>query len=157
MDKYYQIINTEIGNLTLIEDDNNTITGVYLNMLEVKGLIEEETPLLKKLKKQLREYFAGQRKVFDIPTKQPLTPFQAEVYDLLEDVGFGYTVSYGDIAFLLNNEKAARAVGNALGRNNLLILVPCHRVLGKNSLGGFTSDIKAKEKLLKLEGSLINE
>lgn len=157
MNKYFQIMKTEIGNLTLIENHLNTITGVYLNNFSIKGLINAETPLLKQLKEQLRQYFQGERKKFDIPTSQPLTPFQAEVYDLLKEVDYGYTLTYGDVAFLLRNEKAARAVGNALGKNNLLILVPCHRVVGKDSLGGFTGGLGAKEKLLKLEGRFSNE
>lgn len=157
MDKYYQIIDTKIGKLTLIENNENTITGVYLNDAPAKGLINKETNLLKKLKQQLLEYFEGKRKEFDIRTKQPLTPFQKEVYDILKEVDYGYTLTYGDIAFLLNNVKAARAVGNALGKNKLLILVPCHRVIGKDSLGGFAAGIKAKRTLLNLEGRFSNE
>lgn len=153
MDRYYIQLNSPIGLLTLIENKDSLISGIHLNFFPDETLIKLETPLLKLLKKQLNEYFAGSRKEFTIPFKQKLTPFQKEVYDVLKDVGYGYTIEYGDIAYLLNNEKASRAVGNALGKNNILILVPCHRVLGKNSFGGFTGGIETKKKLLMLEGS----
>lgn len=156
MDKYYIKLNSPIGKLTLVESSEKVISGIYLNKDLDKSLINLETPLLAKLKKQLTEYFEGTRKDFDIPFKQKSTLFQKDVYDILKEVSYGYTVTYGDIAYLLDKEKGARAVGNALGKNNILILVPCHRVLGKNSLGGFTGGLEVKKKLLKLEGSVVN-
>lgn len=156
MDKYYIKMNSPIGLLTLIENSEKVISGIQLNKEFDGTLINLETPLLKKLNKELNEYFAGKRRDFDIPFKQKATPFQKDVYDILKEVSYGYTVTYGDIAFLLNKEKGARAVGNALGKNDILILVPCHRVLGKNSLGGFTGGIEVKKKLLKIEGSAIS-
>lgn len=157
MDKYYITYNSPIGKLMLVENRNTQISGIYLKKETSENLENLKTPLLKELEKQLNEYFEGRRKTFEIPFKQRLTPFQKEVYDVLKDVNYGYTVTYGDIAYLLNKDKGARAVGNALGRNNILILVPCHRVLGKNSLGGFTGGISIKRKLLEIEGSVFNE
>lgn len=156
MSKYYIIIKTPIGELTLSQNED-FITGVLLDEKPSNDLINEETPLLKTLKEQLLEYFAGTRKEFTVPFAQKLTPFQKEVYEVLALVPYGYTLSYGDVAYLLGKDKGARAVGNALSKNNILILVPCHRVLGKDSLGGFTSSIEAKKKLLKVEGSAISE
>ncbi len=153
MDKYYIKLKNNFGQFTLVESDDHFITGIYAEEVDVRKLILKETPLLLKLKQQLNEYFNKERKVFEIPFKQPLTPFQKEVYDVLLSVPYGYTLTYGDIAFLVGKEKGSRAVGNALGRNNLLLVVPCHRVLGKGSLGGFSSGIELKKKLLDLEGS----
>lgn len=155
MDKYYLIYNSPIGKLTLIENEEKLISGIYLNKKPDKDLINSETSLLKKLKKQLEEYFDGKREEFTIPYTQELTPFQKEVYEILEDVTYGYTISYGDIAYLLKRDGVARAVGKALSANKILILVPCHRVVGKNGLGGFSGGVKAKKKLLKIEGSEI--
>ncbi len=157
MDKYFIKLDSIIGPLTLIENNDGIISGIYLEEVDVSNLVNLETPMLKKLKDELNEYFAGKRKEFTVPFIQPLTPFQEEVYNVLKDVTYGYSLTYGDIAYLLNKEGGARAVGNALGRNNILILMPCHRVLGKNSLGGFSSGLEAKRKLLKLEGISFNE
>lgn len=152
MDKYFITVDSTIGKLILIENDKGFISGIKLNEEEPVYLTNNETPLLKKLKQELIEYFKGERKTFTVPFTQPLTPFQKEVYDILKDVPYGYTLTYGDIAFLLNKEGAARAVGNALGKNEILILMPCHRVLGKGSLGGFSSGLETKKRLLEIEG-----
>lgn len=153
MDKYYITFDSPIGKLLLVESDNKVISKVLLEEKPNETLINLKTPLLKKLKEELFEYFEGNRKEFSVPFAQELTPFQKEVYDVLAQVSYGYTLTYGDIAYLLGKEKGARAVGNALGKNNILILVPCHRVLAKGSIGGFTGGVKTKEKLLKIEGS----
>lgn len=152
MDKYFIKLDTIIGTLTLIENNEGIISGIYLEEVDTANLINNETPMLKKLKDELNEYFSGTRKEFTVPFTQPLTPFQEEVYNVLKDIPYGYSLTYGDIAYLLNKDGGARAVGNALGRNNILILMPCHRVLGKGSLGGFSSGLEPKRKLLKLEG-----
>lgn len=156
-DKYYCVLENEYGTFTLIESDDNFITGVYAEEFDVKNLIFKETKLLKELKEQLTLYFRGNLKKFTVPFNQNSTSFQKEVYDVLVQVPYGYTITYGDIAYLIGKEKGSRAVGNALGKNNLLILVPCHRVVSKTSLGGFSSGMELKEKLLKLEGVIKNE
>lgn len=157
MDKYYIKLSSEIGTLTLIENSDGIISGIYLEDVDTNNLTNKETPMLKKLKDELNEYFKGNRKEFTVPFTQPLTPFQEEVYNVLKDVGFGYSLTYGDVAYLLGKDGGARAVGNALGRNNILILMPCHRVLGQGHLGGFSSGLDAKRKLLKLEGIKFDE
>lgn len=156
-DKYYITLKNSYGKFILVEDLNGYISGIHANDFKTTNLILKETPLLKELKRQLNLYFQGKLKKFEIPFKQPGTLFEQEVYSVLAEVPFGYTVTYSDIAYLIGKEKASRAVGNALGKNDLLILVPCHRVLGKNSLGGFSSGLKLKKKLLKIEGVKINE
>ena len=112
-------------------------------------------PLLKKAVKQLDEYFAGRRKEFNLPLSMKGTAFQKKVWAALQEIPYGETRSYGDIAKAIGKPKAARAVGMANNRNPVSIIVPCHRVIGSNgSLVGYGGGLKAKEFLLKLEGTL---
>ncbi|MDR3706002.1 MAG: methylated-DNA--[protein]-cysteine S-methyltransferase [Paludibacteraceae bacterium] len=103
-------------------------------------------------KKQLEEYFAGKRKDFDLPLQPVGTNFQQAVWMALRQIPFGHTVSYGDIAQAIGNPKAARAIGQANNRNPIAIIVPCHRVIGRNGkLTGYAGGLDKKEFLLKLE------
>lgn len=103
-------------------------------------------------RQQLSEYFAGQRKAFDLPLNKTGTPFQRRVLDALEQIPYGETVSYADIAERIGQPKAVRAVGAANGRNPLPIVIPCHRVIGKSGdLTGFGGGLDTKEALLRLE------
>ncbi|MDZ7543485.1 methylated-DNA--[protein]-cysteine S-methyltransferase, partial [Clostridium perfringens] len=101
---------------------------------------------------QLTEYFEGQRKVFDFPYKMQGTDFQKKVWKALCDIPYGETRSYKDIAIVVGNPKASRAVGMANNRNRLLFVVPCHRVIGANgSLVGYAGGLEMKTTLLELE------
>lgn len=105
-----------------------------------------------KAAEQLAEYFAGQRRQFDFPFRPQGTPFQLEVLDALQRIPYGETRSYADLADELGNPKAVRAVGAANARNPLPIVIPCHRVIGKDgSLTGFGGGLVAKRFLLTLE------
>lgn len=150
MDKYYIKLPTVVGTFVLIEDDSKHISGVSLEPYDVTGLIHEETPLLNQLKQELLGYFKGTLKQFTVPIQQESTPYQQAVYDILLDVPYGYTITYGDIAFLMGN-KAYQAVGGALNKNKIMIIVPCHRVLASNGLGGFYYGPELKKQLLDLE------
>ena len=104
-------------------------------------------------KQQLSEYFAGTRKNFALPLDAKGTDFQKSVWDCLIKIPFGATVSYGEIATMLNKPKASQAVGGANGRSPISIIVPCHRVLGSNgSLTGYAGGIERKLWLLGREG-----
>jgi len=106
--------------------------------------------------RQLDEYFNGQRTHFDIPVNQEGTVFQKNVWKALMDIPFGKTVSYGDVAKVLNHPKAARAVGAANGRNKVWIIVPCHRVIGADgSLTGYAGGIDRKKWLLDHENEIV--
>lgn len=83
--------------------------------------------------------------------QQSGTAFQKSVWEILATIPYGQTYSYKEVATLLNKNNASRAVGNACEKNNLLILIPCHRVVGKHDLGGFALDLKIKQFLLDLE------
>ena len=102
--------------------------------------------------RQITEYLSGKRKKFDLPLKITGTDFQKKVYSALLDIPYGETASYGEIAARTGNPKAARAVGGACNKNPLLLVVPCHRVVGASgSLTGFAAGIETKKKLLALE------
>lgn len=131
---------------------------------ETDGVIEEITPTnapsgctspsARRLKEELDEYFAGERRVFTVSYRIKGTAFQTKVFAELEKIPYGETRSYRDIARAIGNPKACRAVGGAIHRNPLLILVPCHRVIGSDgSLMGFGAGPQMKRCLLKLEGA----
>jgi methylated-DNA-[protein]-cysteine S-methyltransferase len=114
---------------------------------------KSNSPLLHNAIQQLDEYFTGNRKIFDLPLKWEGTSFQKKVWQALCEIPYGETVSYKDIAERIGSPKAVRAVGQANRANNLAIIVPCHRVIGKNKkLTGYAGNrIDVKEKLLELE------
>jgi methylated-DNA-[protein]-cysteine S-methyltransferase len=101
---------------------------------------------------QLRAYFAGQRKEFDLVLELQGTPFQVTVWEALRTIPYGQTISYAELARRIGNPQAVRAVGLANGSNPIPIIVPCHRVIGSNgSLTGFGGGLENKQKLLALE------
>jgi methylated-DNA-[protein]-cysteine S-methyltransferase len=102
--------------------------------------------------RQLREYFAGKREEFDLPLAPEGTDFQREVWRRLQEIPYGETISYGELAKRVGNPKASRAVGAANGQNPIPIVIPCHRVIGANGkLTGFGGGLPTKEALLALE------
>jgi methylated-DNA-[protein]-cysteine S-methyltransferase len=113
-------------------------------------------PILAEAVKQLNEYFAREREVFSIPLRPAGTPFQLRVWKALEEIPYGHTRTYLDIARALGQPAAVRAVGAANGRNPLPIFVPCHRVIGSSgSLTGYGGGLEVKLELLRLEGVLL--
>jgi len=140
----------EINNFTFeIICDENYLVGLKT----VKEKAEIKTSILtEKVKKQLCEYFEGKRKSFDIPICFSGTEFQNKVWKELLNIPYGKTRSYKDIAKEVGNEKASRAVGGANNKNPIWIIVPCHRVIGKNGeLVGYGGGLKLKEFLLSIE------
>ena len=102
--------------------------------------------------RQLREYFAGRRAAFDLPLDPVGTGFQRSVWRSLQEIPYGTTISYGELARRIGNPKASRAVGAANGLNPIPIVIPCHRVIGANGkLTGFGGGLPTKEALLALE------
>ena len=138
-----------IGPMTLVQE------GEALARLDfdVPSQPEEATPLLLEACRQLREYFAGERKAFALPLAPAGTAFQKKVWAALRDIPWGETRSYGDIARAIGKPTACRAVGMANGRNPLPIFIPCHRVIGTNgSITGYSGGLEKKRFLLRLEG-----
>lgn len=115
----------------------------------------DKYPLISMAVTQLKEYFSGARKSFDLPLDLKGTEFQMKVWKELQRVPYGKTLTYKDIAAKVKSPKAVRAVGTANGKNPLCVIIPCHRIIGSNGkLSGYAWGIDLKEKLLKLEGSL---
>ena len=124
-----------IGKMTL-QERNDVLIAASLHDLPVG--YRQDTPLLRLAEEQLLSYFAGERRTFDLPLRMQGTPFQIQVWQALREIPYGETRSYGDIARTIGNPRACRAVGMANNKNPLLILVPCHRVIGMDGrLTGF--------------------
>jgi methylated-DNA-[protein]-cysteine S-methyltransferase len=112
-------------------------------------------PLIIQCIEQFIQYFNGERRVFDLPINQPGTPFQQEVWAELMQIPFGKTISYLDLAVKIGDNKATRAVANANGKNNVAIIVPCHRVIGSNKdLVGYAGGLWRKKWLLEHEAKV---
>ena len=130
--------------------DNSFLLGV--NRVD-KICDENKNFLTEKCCYELYEYFKGNRREFSLPLKTNGTDFQQAVWIELKAIPYGNYTTYKDIAFSIKREKACRAVGNAVGKNNFLILIPCHRVLAANKkLGGFSAGLDLKRYLLAHEG-----
>jgi len=148
--KIFYHYESPIGTLCLEEDDD-FIVGLYLDN-GAGSADSRETVLLEKTVRELSEYFSGKRTEFDIPVRASGTEFQKKVWEQLRLIPYGETRSYGDIAKAAGNPKASRAVGHANNRNPVMILIPCHRVIGADgSLVGFGGGIAVKKYLLDLE------
>jgi len=118
------------------------------------GYAKRETPLIKKAARQFGEYFNGKRKSFNLPLSLRGTDFQMKVWNALQKIPYGKTVSYGELAALIGKPKACRAAGMANNRNPIPIIVPCHRVIGRDgSLTGYAGGLELKRDLLELEES----
>jgi methylated-DNA-[protein]-cysteine S-methyltransferase len=156
MPYYLKKIESPIGKLTLVADEENLTELTWGSESRQRGtdgfLDGENHPVIKKTAKQLREYFAGARKDFDIPLKLDGTGFQKKVWKALMGIPYGGVTSYSQIAVKISAPKACRAVGMANGRNKIPIIIPCHRVIGKDgTLTGFGGGLDIKEFLLNLE------
>jgi len=136
-----------------IAEENGAICNISFDTGKTPdGFEKKETPLIKKAAAQLEEYFSGKRKTFDLPLSPHGTTFQLKVWNELRKIPYGKTRSYGEIAVKAGNPKASRAVGMANNRNPIVIIIPCHRVIGSNgSLTGFGGGLDLKQKLLELE------
>lgn len=149
---FHYTYETVLGSVTFIEEDG-ALLAISLQPSE-EGT-RQETPLIKKAQQQITEYLKGERKEFDLPLRMKGTDFQIRVWKALLDIPYGETRSYKQIAEAIHNPKGMRAVGMANNRNPLLIVVPCHRVIGANgSLVGYGEGLEMKEFLLRLEKSL---
>lgn len=143
---------TPIG-LLKIAEDGGAITEIRLAEDSLPLDVEQnKTPLLIEAKRQLTEYFGDRRKAFDLPLAPKGTPFQQKVWAALQTIPYGETRSYKQIAEQIGNSKACRAVGLANNKNPIILVIPCHRVIGADGrLVGYAGGVWIKEKLLELE------
>jgi methylated-DNA-[protein]-cysteine S-methyltransferase len=152
---YYCYLDTPIGELLLAGDDDALcLVGFPEGSMRrdpEPDWIYNEKPFAV-ARQQLTEYFAGERREFDLPLKLNGTEFQMSVLRALQQIPYGETTSYAEIAERVGRPKAVRAVGAANGRNPIPIIVPCHRVIGSHGeLTGFGGGLDTKEALLRLE------
>lgn len=154
----YQYIDSPVAPLLLAADDHGLRLVEFHTprhpMARGQDWSEGDHPTLQAARVQLEEYFAGRRTHFDLPLAPHGTPFQKQVWHTLAGIPYGQTISYAQLAQRVNKPTAMRAVGAANGRNPLPIVLPCHRVIGKDgSLTGFGGGLPTKQFLLQLEGA----
>lgn len=152
---YYSYYSSPVGPL-LLTAEKTVLCGLHFSTgNKAKGADaswERYDEPFRRVKKQLGEYFAGTRKTFELELDPPGTEFQRSVLAALQEIPYGETRSYMDIAERIGNPKAVRAVGGANGNNPIAVIIPCHRVIGKNgSLTGFGGGLEVKRQLLRLE------
>lgn len=158
---YCELI-TPLGNGILAANDQGLSGFWFVGQRHFKGIeprwINAENSILQTAKTQLSEYFSGKRTTFDLPLAPQGTEFQMKVWEQLLAIDYGETSTYGTIAQQLNQPQAVRAVGAAVGKNPLTIIIPCHRVLGSTQqLTGYAGGLDRKQWLLSLEQSQFNQ
>lgn len=150
MEKIY-FYHSPIGVLVLGEEDGHLTRLTYQEEITTPHVMEK-TPLLDQAERQLMEYFQGERTDFELPLIPKGTAFQKMVWQALQEIPYGATVSYGEIAKKIGNPKGARAVGMANNKNPISIIIPCHRVVGADGkLVGYGGGLEKKILLLELE------
>lgn len=155
---YYTEIKTPLGNLGLVSSSKGLVRIMFSpsdhqNILKNLKWIESQTAN-EAVIAQLQEYFQGKRKEFSLPLDLRGTPFQIKVWRALQKVRYGETATYGEIARKIGKPNAFRAVGNACGANPIPIVIPCHRIIGKNGdLTGFAGGLEIKRQLLEFEAN----
>ncbi len=150
--KSFYFCKTDIGTITIAEN-NGVVTHILLGEHILGGYEKRKSDTITKACSEIEEYLNGRRKSFDISFDFEIgTVFQKSVWRTLCTIPYGQTISYSDIACMIDAPKAVRAVGAAIGKNPIFIVVPCHRVIGKNgSLTGFAYGVDLKKKLLDIE------
>ena len=147
---YYQ---SPIGLITI------KVTDQYISCISFKEeqiIVHETHPIIQETINQLQQYFNSERKEFDLPLNQNGTEFQQRVWSELSKIPFGKTISYLELSKKIGDVKAIRAVGTSNGKNQIAIIVPCHRVIGTDgSLTGYAGGLWRKQWLLELENNLI--
>ena len=161
---FERIMQTPLGEVRL-RSDGESLTGLWFvgQVNDVKDNrdieIKDDLPIFKQVETWLESYFSGEETLITIPLQPKGTIFQERVWKILKEIPYGETMTYGDIARRIAKEKgvatysaSAQAVGQAVGKNPISILIPCHRVLGKNGeLTGYAGGVHRKEQLLKIE------
>ncbi len=157
----YTTFDSPLGRILLVSD-GSLLTGAYFSGQKYEPVPghgwrpESDFRIFQDASFQLHEYFAGRRRQFDIPLNLRGTPFQMKVWNALLDIPLGATVSYGELAGRIKRKDAVRAVGAAVGRNPVSVIVPCHRVIGSGgSLTGYAGGLERKRALLDLEKAIL--
>lgn len=170
----HTVVESPLGPLTLVADDEGRLAGLYMRDQRYRPADERfgdavdlnpgspprpgsPEAVLAQAAEQLAEYFAGTRHALDVPQAPLGTPFQRQVWAALARIPYGETRTYAEVADQIGRPTAVRAVGAAIGRNPLCVVVPCHRVLGTGgSLTGYAGGLERKRLLLDLESPVVN-
>jgi methylated-DNA-[protein]-cysteine S-methyltransferase len=152
----------KISGINFLVDTSHTgVMNIYINeplqkVRPEKGIrLQPDDPYMYNIYRQLKEYFAGERKEFDVPLDLKGTEFQKRVWSELMNIPYGTTISYKELAIRVGGEHKSRAVGQANSLNPVPIIIPCHRVINTGGkLGGYSCGVIIKEKLLEIEGIL---
>lgn len=148
--KTYYFYETPVGTLRIVQE-GEAISEIRKTSEKPEDGLQKESDLIRKAHMELTEYFEGRRKSFDLPLAPKGTDFQKRAWRTLLEIPYGETISYGAEARRMEC-RCARAVGSANGRNPIIIVIPCHRVINSNGrLGGYTGGLEVKEFLLELE------
>lgn len=151
---YFTIYASPIGNLLLLSD-GNALTGLYLEPQlppEDIGMQQNELPLFLSVRAWLNGYFSGEKPAVTFPLLPTGTAFQQQVWKMLRTIPYGETVSYGQLARQLSSTMSAQAIGGAVGKNPISIIIPCHRCLGaRGQLTGYAGGLQNKQWLLRHE------
>lgn len=151
----YTTVDSPIGELLLL-GDGGALRGLYMQEGRKPGTVPRgwarDPEAFFEVRTQLGEYFAGERRSFDLPLEPAGSPFQLQVWRALREIGYGETLSYGELARRIGRPNAPRAVGAANGANPLSVVIPCHRLVGADgTLAGYGGGIERKRLLLDLE------
>jgi len=156
--RYYDTFKSPQGEMLLLATEDG-LAGLffkgqkYFPKKERQWRRDPNHAALKQAKRELKEYFAGRRKRFDVALDPDGTPFQRSVWKAISKVGFGETTTYSELARRAGHAGSARAAGAATGRNPISVIVPCHRIMGADgSLTGYAGGLQRKRALLALEG-----
>jgi methylated-DNA-[protein]-cysteine S-methyltransferase len=146
----YAVMNTPVGPLTLASTSRGLAGAAFGSCIPREGIVDE--PANRGFIRQIEEYFLGHRTHFEMPLDYNGTSFQLTVWQELMKIPYGQTRTYGELAEVLGKPGAARAVGMANHENRIAIVIPCHRVIGRNgTLTGYAAGLHIKQKLLALE------
>ena len=141
---------TLIGMVSIVSD-GRFIKAVYLPTSNLPAIAEGTYPLIEEAAGEIEEYLSGSRKEFTVPVAPEGTDFQKDVWDAMQDIPYGSTATYGEIAKEIGRPGAARAVGMACGANPIPVIIPCHRVVASDGIGGYSGGLAIKRKLLNIE------
>lgn len=144
--------NTSIGKINIVEEDGFLTDVCISENFVIEDATIKETTLIKETIGQINDFLAGRRREFDLPLLPKGTEFQKKVWRELQNIPYGKTCSYKDIAEKIGSPKAARAIGRANNKNPIILIIPCHRVIGSDGrLVGYGAGLELKERLLALE------
>jgi len=153
---HWCVHDSPLGPLLLVADAAGALVRLRIGEAAPEAFVQpqwrRDEAALDEARRQIDEYFAGRRRHFTLALAPPGTAFRRQVWRALLDVPFGETVTYGQVARRIGKPGAARAVGQANGANPIPLIIPCHRVVAAQGIGGYTGGLEIKRRLLALEG-----